>query len=340
VAAKRLVVMAYGGSFREGVVQALATPFSAEYGIDVQVAEANNIDVFARSRNQVLSGHPQWDVTVTNQTYFRNGVGENLWERIDYGSFASVDLDAIPAEMRHEYGVAAAVYSNNLVVSTRAFPKSGSRPLTWRDFWDIGHFPGLRALPVCDSGINPLPEIACLADGVRPADLYPIDMRRACRKLNELAPYCIRWRTGSESVSLLVDGRAVAGLLGNGRAQAAIDQGAPLETVWHDARRTFDMWYVLRGAPNRDAAMQFMAFAQRPEVQASFSAMTGLSPVSAAAYDRLGEAIKRKLTTYPANFAGTFANDESWWVANRDAWIELCRSSSESPSLIRGRAQT
>jgi putative spermidine/putrescine transport system substrate-binding protein len=319
--------MAYGGSFREGILQALAAPFAAEHGVDVTVLEGNNIDTFTRSRAEVLGGQPGWDVTVTNQTYFRKGIAENLWERIEYSWFSRADLEAIPLEMRSEYGIAAATYSNNLVISTRAFPAAGTGPRSWTDFWEVERFPGPRALPVCDSGINPLPEIACLADGARPADLYPIDVMRAARKLAELAPHIVHWRTGSESVRLLVDGPAVAGLLGNGRAQAAIDEGAPLEIIWHDARRTFDVWYVLRGARNPEAAMRFLAFAQRPDVQANLSRITGLSPVNPSAYDELDEATRAKLTTYPSNLAATFANDEAWWMANRDAWVELCGAS-------------
>jgi putative spermidine/putrescine transport system substrate-binding protein len=324
---RNLVIKAYGGSFRDGVVRALAAPFAAECDAQVTVLEGNNVDALDRSREEVAGGQPAWDITATNQTYFRRGEVENLWERIDYSWFSADDLEAVPMTMRFEHGVAAAIYSNNLVISTRAFPHQRSQPRSWADFWNVDRFPGLRALPVCDSGINPLPEIACLADGSRPDDLYPIDMARAARKLSELSPHVICWRTGAESVQLLVDGRAVAGLLGNGRAQAAIDEGAPLEIIWHDARRTFDVWYVLRGARNRAMAMRFLAFVQRPQVQANLSRITGLSPVNPKAYDQLDYDTKRKLTIHPTNFAATFANDEAWWTANREGWLSECDGS-------------
>ena len=333
----RLVVMAYGGSFRQGVVEALAEPFARAFGVEVAVLEGDNIDAFDRSREQVLSGSPAWDVTVTNQTYFRKGMAEDLWEQIDYGVFDGHDLAELLPEMRSDHSVPAAVYSNNLVLSTRAFPGGAERPQNWADFWDVTRFPGPRAIPVCDSGINPLPEIACLADGTRPGGLYPIDLRRAAAKLAELNPHVVRWRTGSESVRLLAEGHAVAGLLGNGRAQAAIDGGAPLEIAWRDARRTYDVWYVLRGTPNREEAMRFLAFSQRPEVQADLSRITGLSPVSRRAYSMLNETIQRKLTVYPANLAQTFPNDEAWWTVNRDAWRECCRAACDQvdPGQVR-----
>lgn len=328
----KLVIMAYGGSYREGIVRALVAPFVAEYGTDVTVLEANNIDVFTQCRSQVMSGSPAWDVTVTNQAYFRRGIQEGLWEPIDYEVFQDQSRDTLPLDMWSPYGVPAAIYSNNLVLSARALPTGKPRPKSWADFWDVDRFPGRRALPVCDSGINPLPEIACLADGVPAKDLYPIDMPRAARKLAQLAPHIVWWRTGGESVSLLVGGRAAAGLLGNGRAQAAIDSGAELEIVWRDARRTFDVWYVLRGASNRREAMRFLAFIQRAQAQADFARMTGLSPTNPAAYDLLEENTRRKLTTYPPNHAETFANNEAWWLTNRDAWVELCAATFSNRS--------
>jgi putative spermidine/putrescine transport system substrate-binding protein len=325
---RRLVILTYGGAFRDGLERALFEPFARTHRVDVRLVEGDNIGVLDRSAAEVAGGHPAYDLTTTNLTYYQQGVERRLWEPVDYTCFDSADLAAVPAALRFTYGIASYVHSNNLVFSTAAFPDGGGQPASWADFWDVQAFPGLRALPVCDSGINPLPEIALLADGVAPDRLYPIDIDRAVRKLNELLPHTVRWRDGAESVALLADRTATLGLIGNARAQVAIDRGAPLRIVWERARRTFDVWYVLRGAPHRDEAMRFLSFAQRPERQADLARYTGLAPTNPIAYQHLDAKISRRLPGHPANRDRMFANDERWWQANRARWVDACKRSA------------
>jgi putative spermidine/putrescine transport system substrate-binding protein len=325
---RALTVLTYGGMFRQAVDTSIARPFQEEEGVRVELVEVNNIDVFDRCRAAVESGQPAYDIAMTNPTYFQKGVGEGLWEELDHTYFDPGYFEEVPETFRFDHGVASGLYSNNLVFNSAAFPGSGRRPSSWIDFWDVESFPGLRSLPVCESGINPLPEIALLADGVLPADLYPLDMQRAVRKLAQLGKNLTQWRDGSESVRLVAEGPASIGLMGNGRAHAAIKRGARLEIVWAQTRCTFDLWYILRGTPLRREAMQFLAYSQRVEVQAAMARSAGLAPTRTAAYEFLDEATARELPTYPENAPTTFMNDEGWWALNRERWVECCRTIS------------
>jgi putative spermidine/putrescine transport system substrate-binding protein len=321
-----LRILTYGGAHRDGLAAAMFGPYAARYGVAISVLEGDNVGPLERARNEIAGGDPSFDVMSSNQTYYQQGRDEGLWEPIDYGCFVDADLAAIPPHMRLSHGVGALVHSNNLVHSTVAFPDGGPQPRSWSDFWDVERFPGRRALPVCDAGINPLPEVALMADGVSPEGLYPMDVERAARRLEELAPHVAYWKNGAESVRLLTDGTATLGLLGNGRAQAAIDSGAPLKMVWNNARVTFDVWYVLRGARNVEEAMRFVAFSQKPEPQAALARLTGFAPTNADAYRYLDETAARRLPTYPANAEQTFRNDETWWQQNRQSWVAICRT--------------
>lgn len=322
----KVVIVTYGGSYQAGLDKAFFQPFAEQMHIAVDKFAGDNIDVLNRSRQEVASGHPVYDLTSTNQTYYQQGVADNLWEPIDYSVFNPDDLRAIPDKMRLKYGVGTIVYSNNLVFNTQAFAPGSPQPTSWADFWDVQKFPGKRAMPFCDSGINPVPEAALLADGVPPDQLYPIDVDRAAAKLKELAPNIINWKDGAESIKLLTDGTATMGLVGNGRAQVAIDQGQPLKIVWNGARSTFDVWYVLRGAQHREAAMQFLAFTQRPEAQAKLAELTGYAPTNPNAYKFLDKATADKLPTNPDIVGQTFQNDEKWWLDNRDKWVAACKA--------------
>ena len=82
-------------------------------------------------------------------------------------------------------------------------------PKSWADFWDVKKYPGKRTLYKWMSANL---ECALLADGVAPDKLYPLDVDRALRKIEELMPHVVtHWSTGAESQQLLRDGEASMG---------------------------------------------------------------------------------------------------------------------------------
>lgn len=69
-------------------------------------------------------------------------------------------------------------------------------PKSWADFWDVEKFPGKRGLR---KGAKYALEVALLADGVAPDELYdvlgtPEGVDRAFAKLDELRPNLIWWK--------------------------------------------------------------------------------------------------------------------------------------------------
>ncbi|MFC0501588.1 extracellular solute-binding protein [Asaia krungthepensis] len=81
----------------------------------------------------------------------------------------------------------------------------------WGDFWDIARHPGKRALRLDPRGTL---EIALMADGVAPGDVYtilatPAGVDRAFRKLEQLRPYLVWWRTPEEASRIMNSGAAL-----------------------------------------------------------------------------------------------------------------------------------
>ena len=68
----------------------------------------------------------------------------------------------------------------------------------------------------------------------------------------------------------------------SGQNNALIDKGAPVKIVWNQARVEGDKWLVLRGAPNLDNVMRFLAFAARPKVQAGLAGSSATRPATRA----------------------------------------------------------
>jgi putative spermidine/putrescine transport system substrate-binding protein len=320
-AADKLIIVGWGGSYQEAQRKALFEPFQKESGI--QVVEDTGPQI-QRSKAEVESGRPSYDLTVTSQAFYMIGLDQNLWEPIDYKYFDPADLKALPEESRLKYGVGHIYYTEGMAFNTQAFPSGKPQPNSWADFWDVRKFPGKRALPMCDVASYPIPEAALLADGVLVDKLYPIDIPRVIKKVRELMPHVIWWKDIQQPGQLLASGEAVIAMAPNGRVQQLADKGAPVQVVWNQGRYTFDVWYVLRGAAHKDAAMRFIAFASRPDRQAEMAKLSGLAPTHPGAYKFLDAATARKLPTYPENFRQTFQKSEQWWKATRQQWIEAC----------------
>lgn len=317
----RVVIVSWGGSYQEAQRKAFFEPFQKETGIQVVEGTGPQIE---RSRAEVQSGRPSYDLTATNQAFYQIGVEQNLWEPIDYEVFRPADLQALPEEVRLKFGVGHIYYTEGMAINTDAFPAGKPAPASWADFWDVQKFPGRRTLPQCDVATYPLPEAALLADGVPVDKLYPIDVPRAVKKLKEIAPHVLWWKDINQPGQLLATQEAIMGMAPGGRVQQLADKGAPVRVLWSEARYTFDVWYILRGSANKANAMKFVAYASRPEPQAEMARLAGYAPTNPRAFDLLDPATARKLPTYPENFRQTFKKDEQWWKANRQSWIEAC----------------
>ena len=316
-----LAVVSWGGSYQEAQRKAYFQPFEKETGIRVVEGTGPQIE---KTRAQVQSGHPEFDIASTNQAFNLIGIEQGLWLPIDYRYFAPADLQAMPEVMRQKYAVGTISYAEGLAISQAAFAAGGAQPNSWADAWDVKKFPGKRALPWCDIATYPLPEAALLADGVPAEKLYPLDIPRAIAKLKQLAPDVVWWHDINQAGQMLTSGEAVMSMAPSNRIQTLIDAGAPLKIVWNQNRYTFDVWYVLKGAPDADNAMRFIAFASRPESQARMAKLGGYGPTNPRALALIDDATARKLPTYADNFKLEFQKNEEWWKNNRQKWVEAC----------------
>ncbi len=325
---KALAIVSWGGSYQAAQRKAFFQPFEKATGIHVIEGVGPQIE---RTRAEVESGHPDFDLASTNQAFNLIGIDQNLWLPIDYKYFDPKDLAAMPVRFRQKYGVGTIIYDEGLAISTKAFPATRAQPNSWADAWDVSKFPGKRAFPWCDVATYPLPESALLADGVPPQNVYevlsaPGGIERAIRKLKELAPNIIWWHDVNQAGQMLTSGDAVMSMAPSNRIQTLIDDGAPLKIVWNQNRYTFDVWYVLRGAPDADNAMRFIAFASRPEQQAEMARLGGYGPTNPRAMGLLDPSVARTLPTYPDHLKVAFQKNENWWRANREKWVEACSS--------------
>jgi putative spermidine/putrescine transport system substrate-binding protein len=205
------------------------------------------------------------------------------------------------------------IYSQAFAYRTDTFPNEA--PSSWADFWNVEKFPGRRGL-VREAEVM---EQALLADGVLPADLFPLDMDRALRKLDEIKPHITTWWTsGAQTSQFLVTGELDLCSCYNGRAQVAIDEGAPVRIVWNQASLIEHGWSVPKGGPKTELARQFVKFCARADRQAAYTDYLPYGPTNPKSYDFISPEIAAKLPTEPGRVDLTYKGDAAWWAANKE----------------------
>ncbi len=188
----------WGGSYQDGQVKAWIEPYEKETG--TRVIQDGPTD-YSKLRTMVEAGRVTWDV-VSVEADFGLDVDKKWLDPIDY---SVVDKTQIQEGMADPYRVGILTYAVALGYNTGSL--GGQTPTGWGDFLDPQRFPCKRAAQKkASSGIL---EIALMADGVKPADIYPIDVDRALRKLDGIKKDLVWFDTGSEGQQLLASGEVL-----------------------------------------------------------------------------------------------------------------------------------
>jgi len=295
-ASNQVIVRDGGGTWGAAQRKAFFAPFEKETGVKVVPAPSASQP---QLRAAILSGKPGMDVADVGGGNIGAWEQEGLLQKIDYSKWVDPSLkDKFEPFKAGDFRVPSIIFAVQL-----AYDESVTgRPLnSWSDFWNTQSFPGKRSMEVGDGPGGAVYEICLLADGVKPADLYPLDMERALRKLTELRPHILKfWSSGAESVQLLVDKQISVTAAWNGRVDGAVEAGAKnVQSSWEQAVLQVDYWAIPRGANNVEAAQKFIDFACQPERQADFAKLITYAPTVPSAFSFIPEARQKLLATAP-----------------------------------------
>ncbi len=308
-----------GGSYGAAIEKAFFEPFEKECGIDVtHVTGARN---FAQLRQLVASGTPPWDIgaTVSDQE-FPLGLKDGLFEKLPDGFWDKIKDEMIPGSI-NDYGAWAAPYSDVIVYSTDL-----SAPMnSWADFWDTQKFPGARMLQNSPMTLV----MALLADGVDPKQIYPLDLDRAFKKLDQLRP-AIRafWTSADQPVQGVANGEFAAGSTWNGRVARALSEKRPVAMTWNGALLHTSYTFILKGAQHKRAAEALLYFMQRADRQAELAKLTGYTGGNKNVVSLVDPEVAKRLPASPENVALASVVNAEWWAehiaeaqARWDAWL-------------------
>jgi putative spermidine/putrescine transport system substrate-binding protein len=284
-----VTVVSWGGAYTMSQQKAYADTY-APGGINF----VNYNGGLGEVRAQVESGNVTWDIVDVLPHEARVGCDEGLFEELprdvfvkapdgtsmDDDMFVPVPNDCVVPQIFWSY---VPFYQKGTFDGNAA-----GNPKTIADFFDVEKFPGKRGI---HTWANATVEMALMADGVAPGDVYKTlstkaGQDRAFAKLDTIKDHVVFWSAGAEPLELVKSGEVAMSLAYNGRIGAAVlSENAPFVTNW-DGQVLEEEWLVLlKGSPNRDEALKFLIHASAPEQQAGQAKWITYAPMRKSGID-------------------------------------------------------
>ena len=288
---------------------AIYDAFEKKYNVKIEIETPPD---YGKLQAMVDSGNVTWDVVNVDSFYGKLAGQQGLFEPLDYNM---ISKDGYNDQTATANFIASDSFATVLSWNSEKIDAANA-PKTWADFWDLKKFPGGRSAYKFPA---PTLEMALLADGVTLDKLYPLDVDRAFKKLDEIkSDFKTWWTSGAQVPELLTNGTAA---IATGYDGALTDQkrkGTPIEFTYENAFRSYLGWVIPKGTKNKELAMKFIAFATSLDVQVDYGKNADYAPANQMAIDKLSDADKKRLGVTPELQKQQIAADDSYWIANFD----------------------
>lgn len=312
-AARDLTVVSWGGALQDAQRQIYFRPFTQATGIPLREDSWDGGIGILRTKEE--SGAIAWDLVQVESEELLIGCEEGLYEKLDWARLGGKD-HYLPQGVS-DCGVGSILYNFVLAWDRDKFPGTP----TWADFWDIAKFPGKRGLR---RGVKMNLEIALMADGVAPGDVYRTlrtdeGVDRAFRKLDQLKPYIVWWQSSAQAPQILGSGEVLLSSAPNGRITAANrSEQRHFGVQWQNSLYTVDSWVVMKGSPRQDDAYKLLGFMGDPKREAQLLSLIPYGGLARGANDGLPPELLAVSPTDPAHLAESLQIDDQFWRDNLD----------------------
>lgn len=327
-AAQQLNILSYGGAFETSQVKAYNEPFAQKTGMQLNMMAAG--DPGAMVKAQVEANNVTIDVVDLSTSDAVRLCDEGVLMPLD-SSVLPDGADGTPAAddfypgTIQECSFATILWANVIGYDTRRFPDNP--PSTAADFFDLETYPGKRSLPKLARRSLYL---ALVGDGARADEVYdllstPEGVDRAFAKLDTIKKDVVWWDAGAQPVQLLADGEVAMATTFNGRLfDAMVSDNQPIEIIWDGQYVEMDVFAIPEGAPNPEAAMDYIIFAtdtQRLADQARYIAY-GPARKSSAGMVGLFQDGKTEMAphmpTNPDNIVNAVLDNPEFWADHEE----------------------
>jgi putative spermidine/putrescine transport system substrate-binding protein len=332
VAANELTIISFGRADQEALSKAYYDPFQERTGIEVRSLSYDG--QMTELDQMIKEGKPYWDVVQVESRTLQLGCRDGLFERLDYGRIGDKG-DFIPGAVS-ECGVGIFAWSMALAYDAE---KIKGAPSSWADFWDLKKYPGKRSLR---RSAKYTLEIALLADGVAPGDVYPLlatrqGLDRAFRKLDQIKSNVIWWEAAAQPHVYLASGRIAMTSAYTLWFDRERQSAGKFKLAWNQSLYDVDSWAIPKGTPRISDAYQFLAFASRPEQQRMLSETLGYGPTNRRAVALLDAPRAAAIPSAQINLKNSLKIDTDFWIRQGDdlekrfdAWApQICRQQTD-----------
>ena len=314
----KLTFASYGSAYQDAQNEAMLAPWAKTAGAAITNDSPTSYPKIAQ---MVDAGNPTWDVVDSEPFYPVANCGTYV-EKLD---FTNIDKSKFPEGTVSDCSIPFMQYSTVMVYNTESFDTA---PASYADFFDTEKFPGVRSVPNWAGG-GAL-ELALLADGVAPGDLYPLDLDRAFAKLDTIRDSLTFWNTSSESQQALEDGTVDMSFVWSGRAYEAAKNGASVEPVWDNNLLAWASLSIVKGSPNKTAAQSFIEYAATAEAQARFAELQPYSPANSDSTPKLDGLQAKYNVADPKIHSQAIVTNVKYWADKNDAANEAWTAWSTS----------
>lgn len=321
--AEEITVMSWGGAYTKSQVEAYHKPFTEKTGIVVTSVDASNPATPIKA--QVEAGNVTIDVADVEYSDAISLCDEGLVIEMDTSTLPAAP-DGTPAADDFIAGgltdcaVPTIVWSTVYAYNTDLVDGT---PTTMADFYDLTKFPGKRGMRKSPKANL---EMALIADGVPADQVYEMletdeGVDRAFAKLDSIKDDVVWWEAGAQPPQLLADGEVSMSTAYNGRIfNAAVGEGQPFVVVWDGQVMDFDLWVIPQGAPNTEAALEFVKFSTDTQRLADQASWISYGPARKSSGPLVGLYSDGKtemgphMPTAEANLKNALVNDFEFWA--------------------------
>lgn len=282
-----LTVGCYGGSYGEGVAEAIGNRFEEETGATVEYVWGNPSDLVA----QVLAapaGSSPMDVICTDGSTQTDAVRSDILLPAEDSLPAYKEISTTFAPVNEGFSPGIGIWVGGVAYNHEAFKENGLDPIeSWEDVWQ----PGLEerlAFPdiTVGSGVMFMMAAAEMETG------DPTDYKAGIDRVAQLDPYNV-WTSSSDAQNDLASGNTWVSVLADGRANQLIDDGLPITFVipefTDESRGYADAVYIdiIKDTPNTELAQEFQRIAHEEDAQVDMYSLTGYAPTVPLAIEKL-----------------------------------------------------
>ncbi|HVZ14635.1 MAG TPA: extracellular solute-binding protein [Bauldia sp.] len=302
-----IVVASYGGIDDKNHKDLFFDPFTKATGVQFQL-DPVAYDQVAKLHAQEAAGNVQYSLVEPARADAAVLGEQGLLEPLPQDLVDKANKVLGPGKLIGNYAISHAVSASSFVCLADFKPC----PTNAKEFFDTTNFPGRRGM-YADGWLENI-IYALEADGVDPKALFPLDLDRAFKKLDEIKPHInVFWKTGDQVMQIVRDKEVDMTIMWDGRANTLAADGTPIQLSDDGAMMDSPTLAIPKGAPNKDAALAFISWwIDQAEAQGEFMNREHYGEPNPDAFKYVKPEVANMISTAPGNFDKLVQPDLKW----------------------------